>query len=219
MNRGIIGALGVVAAASCAAGESFSFGFAQSASGPSASSVASQLNLRVSSVQGTSSLVDFTFTNSAETASSISSVFFANDDTEGRMLLGALVSGDGTDFQFGLGSTLPSGPALASGDPFNAVLGFQAKDGEGTEAGVDSAADSLTVRVFLAAGYSFRTVIDRMLEGDLRVQIGVDSIGEAGLSASYLNVVPMSANPVVPVPTAAGLALAGLAGVVTRRRR
>jgi hypothetical protein len=156
--------------------------------------------------------VEFTFTNAVGIASSISEIYFQ----DGPMLGAAALTQAGTAFTAGgaVPGNLPGGENLTP--PFIATEVFSADAQGNPSLGIDTATDSLVMTFNLLNNKSYADCVAALQSGDLRVGLHVRSIGDGGQSDSFVNGGP----PVsIPLPQAAPLALAGIAGLGLARRR
>jgi hypothetical protein len=122
----------------------------------------------------------------------------------------------GTDFTAGGANpgNLPGGNNLAN--PFVADKKFSADAQGNPSKGIDTATDSLEMKISLKPTITFTSLIAALNSGNLRVGLHVRNIGQGCDSDSFVN------NPVVvPLPAAAWPALATLGGlgIAAHRRR
>jgi hypothetical protein len=211
-------AVGIVALAGSAVsalGATVNFGFTRITAN-AAQNVASQFNVAVSDVSGQPDQVTFKFTNAVGIASSISEIYYDDRSPLQLLTLNATLVQVGCSFSGGGANpgNLPGGASLTPA--FNAIQSFSADAVGNPSVGIDTASDSLTMRFTLQPGASFASVINAMNVGTLRIGLHVRSIGTQGESDGFVN----SGNPpVIPLPAAAWMGLAGLAGIAIVRRR
>lgn len=167
---------------------------------------AGQLSVIVSDAGG--GLVDFKFLNNVGMASSITDVYF-DDGT--LLAIAQITSSAGVSFgQFASPANLPGGNAVN----FNTTAGFSADSNPPVAPnGVNAANEWLNIRYSLQNGQTFDDTIASLQSGALRIGLHVQAIGDQGQSEGYVNTF------VIPLPTTAGLGLAGLGAVAIRRRR
>lgn len=158
-----------------------------------------------------SSQILFTVQNNVGTASNIAEVYFDDGLLGPSLVFNSL--GGFTDFSGG-GATpgnLPAGDTAVPG--FLATQDFSADVNPGNPSkGVNASNDILGIRLGLGGFADFNAVTAAVASGALRFGLHVRSIGVAGGSDSYINV--------IPVPAAAwlfGSALLGLAGLKRKR--
>jgi hypothetical protein len=198
-------ALALVAACGVANADPVTLGFTRITNNASVDP-ASQFSVVVSDAG--SGLVDFKFLNNVGIASSITDVYFE----DGTLLaIAQITSSAGVSFSEGASpGNLPGGSAVG----FVATTGFTAdSDPPAAPNGVNSASEWLTIRYSLQGGQTFDDTIASLNNGSLRIGMHVQAIGTEGESDGFVNTV------VIPLPTTAGLALAGLGAVAIRRRR
>ena len=158
---------------------------------------------------GAGDTVTFTFTNTAVTPSNIANIYF---DDNNLLSFNSFLTQTGTTFsQGGSPGNLPGGNSISPVFTANTALNVSADPGPPAN-GINAAGDVLTVSYNLLGGATFADVESALASGDLRLGLHVRSIGEEGDSDSFVSVV-------IPLPTTAGLAGLGLAGVALRRRR
>ncbi len=164
-----------------------------------------------------SGFVDLVFRNSAEINSSISEVYLDNGQPGVTFSGGSLFSQVGANFVFGSAAppNLPAGAGL--GTPFVVTFGFLADAQGHPNNGLNQSWNELVLRFALRDGLGFNDAIAAVDDGSLRFGLHVRSIGAAEDSDSFVNV-PRNI-PIIPLPSAAGLGLLGLALTATRRRR
>ncbi|HYE62525.1 MAG TPA: hypothetical protein VD997_11075 [Phycisphaerales bacterium] len=174
--------------------------------------VASQFTAVVD--DGPGDTVTFRFTNNATIASSIMSIYF--DDRADLLAFDSFVTQTGTNFTSG-GVTppnLPGGQNLTP--PFQADATLSVGASGNPNNGINAAGDVLVVSYDLLGGNNFADVLAALNSGALRIGFHVQSIGATGDSDAFVNNPP---NGVIPLPTTAALAAAGLCGLAVRRRR
>jgi hypothetical protein len=178
-----------------------------------ADDVGSQLELVITdNLDGT---VDFRFENNVGTASSITDIYF--DDSVPLLFTNAYVLTESAGVDFGVGASPPDLPG--GGLTFTKDHSFDSEAGPGgvSAHGINSAAEFLAITFTFAAGQTFADLFDRLVSGDFRVGLHVQSISPTGGSDSYINVAPDS--PTVPEPAGLLLFGAGLAVAAARMRR
>jgi hypothetical protein len=198
-------ALALVAACGVANADPVTLGFTRITNNASVNPEA-QFSVIVSDAGG--GLVDFKFLNNVGIASSITDVYFE----DGTLLaIAQITSSAGVSFSEGASpGNLPGGNAVG----FVATTGFTADSNPPVSPnGVNTATEWLNIRYSLQGGQTFNDTIASLNNGTLRIGMHVQSIGTEGDSDGFVNTV------VIPLPTTAGLALAGLGAVAIRRRR
>jgi len=209
------GVLAVAALAATASGESVSLSF-QNITNNGNEDLSGQLSVLVTSVTGDDTLADFVFTNGVGIRSSISTIYFDNGPTGTVLASGGIEDQIGTSFSWGSASPpdLPGGNSI---DPrFDVTPGLLADAKGHPSKGIDTSADSLTIRMALRAGTGFADVLSAIQNSSLRIGMHIRSIGVAEGSDSYVSNPPPV---VIPMPVGAGLASIGLLGVAAARRR
>ncbi len=179
--------------------------------------IASQLSVDVDPVAGMMDKVDFTFKNNVGVSSSISEVYFDAGSTMDTIFdTGAIENQMGTSFSYGSAAppVLPGGASISP--VFETTMGFLADAQGNPSVGVSTATDFLTIRIMLKAGSTFSDVLDGLNDGSIRLGMHIRSIGANGGSDAYVSQPPTT---MIPLPSAAGLGLAGLAGMGMSRRR
>lgn len=158
-------------------------------------------------LRGSGIFVDFTFHNAGPVQSTITDIFF--DDGS---LLG-ISSIDNSD----PGVSYVS-PSNQNNLPGGEMVGFFATAGFSAEPtpppshnGVDPG-ETLVITFELQFGKTFADVLDELTTGALRIGVRVQNFPDDG-SESLVNL------PLVPLPTPAGLALLGFAGLAVPRPR
>lgn len=160
--------------------------------------------------EGAGGTVTFTFTNTAVIPSNIANIYFDDDNL---LSFNQFVTQTGTSFsQGGSPGNVPGGNSISPAFDATTALNVSADPGPPAN-GIDTATDVLTVRYNLLGGATFADLTDALNSGDLRLGLHVRSIGEEGESDSFVSGV------IIPLPTTAGLAGLGLAGLALRRRR
>jgi hypothetical protein len=175
--------------------------------------VANQLNMNVARVDGTNAFVDFTFTNTVGVVSSLTDVFFS-DGPPRSLFTSFIVSQSGADFTWDWFSN----GEFDGGDDvgFNVTSSFMADDSSLSN-GLDHSADQLVVRGIFRWGVGFDDLIERIERGVFRVGLHVKGI-DGTTNGSFLST--SGGTPAaIPLPSAATLGLAGMAGLAVRRRR
>jgi len=158
---------------------------------------------------GPGDTVTFRFTNTAAIASSITNIYF--DDNNSLMNFGSFVTQTGTSFaQGGSPGNVPGGNSI--NPAFNADIDLNVSAQGNPANGINTAADVLVVAFNLLNGANFANLASALNNGDLRVAFHVRAIGTADDSDSFVSTV-------IPLPTTAALAGVGLLGLATRRRR
>jgi hypothetical protein len=201
---GLVG-LALVAACGVANADPVTLNFTRITANAS-QNVEAQLSVIVSDAGA--GLVDFKFLNNVGTAASITDVYFA----DGTLLaIAQITSSAGVDFSVGANpANLPGGNGIG----FFATTGFTADSNPPASAnGVNTATEWLNIRYSLQGGQTFDDTIASLYDGSLRVGMHVQAIGDDGDSDGFVNTVT------IPLPTTAGLGLAGLGAVAIRRRR
>ncbi len=207
-------ALAAVAVSSIASAASINLSFANITNNGN-QNIGSQLKLTVSDVVGQPTKVDFTLKNSVGIASSIKEVYFDAGAIGTNFVSGLIQSQSGASFVWGSGSPgeLPGGNNLTPA--FETSMNLLADSGNGGPAtGLDQAADSLVIRVTLAAGKSYNDIVNGLLANpaqanSIRLGLHVISIGTAGGSDSYV-----SNALTVPLPPAAWAGMSCLVAVI-----
>lgn len=160
----------------------------------------------------------FTFYHDGSTPMTISEVYFDDGHLLGiASLIDRDSTGDaGVDFSQGASpADLPGGESVG----FQATAGFLAEaDNPAPKWGV-SPGESVGIVFDLINGFTFADVIEDMADGALA--IGIHVIGfEGGGSESFIaEGEPIPPVTTIPLPGPGALALAGLAPLLTRRRR
>jgi hypothetical protein len=160
--------------------------------------------------EGAGNTVTFTFTNTAVVPSNIAEIYF---DDNNLLSFNSFVTQTGTNYALGgTPPNLPGGNSITPAFSANTALTVSANPGPPAN-GINAATDVLTVSYNLLNGATFTDLVDALNSGDLRLGLHVRSIGENEDSDSFVSEV------VIPLPTTAGLAGLGLAGLAVRRRR
>lgn len=215
MRLEFVAGMGVALLASVSLADSVDVGFTRISSNAD-ENVEAQFNLRIETVVGDTSVVDFTFTNDVGIASSISEIYIDNGSPTGEVLdSGSIFAQSGTDFEWGTANPgdLPGGNGL--GDPFDVTPGLLGDAQGNPSKGIDAFGELLTIRIAFQGGKSFADILDGLMDGSLRVGLHVRSIGADEESDGFINEPPL----IVPMPTTAALASLGLLGMGVRRRR
>jgi len=161
--------------------------------------------------RGTPNLVSFLFTNSGSVQSTITNIFF--DD--GTLLgISQINNGEGVNFERGSKpGDLPGGEDLDP--PFEATVDFNISSStpQLIANGIDPG-ESLEIVFELINDKTFDDTIQALITGELRIGLHVRNFPDGG-SESFVNLPPQ----IIPLPSAAGLAMAGLVALGARRRR
>ncbi|MCW5731774.1 MAG: hypothetical protein KIT20_13530 [Alphaproteobacteria bacterium] len=164
--------------------------------------------------------IHFTFTNAVGIAASITDIYF--DDIEPFSVGSLSIAARSQGVSFGLGATPHNVPG---GNEIGFLADFSADSNAGPGGvsgnGVNAAWEFLTLRFLLIEDFSFEEVVARMLEGEFRIALHVQSIGAERRSDGY--VTTASREKAAPeVPEGNGLGLLGLGlltlGFALRRR-
>jgi hypothetical protein len=178
--------------------------------------LANQFNVNVNS--NAAGTVDFKFTNAVGIQSSISEIYFDFDSS--LMNTASIFSQVGTDFTLGANP-----PNLPGGNNPNILFSAdEAVDAVGNPSkGIDTAADSTTIRFNLGAGKTLADINSALAAGTFRMGLHVRAIGcpagvtgcKKGESDSFVT------TGVVPEPTTYAALAAAVAGTlaIARRRR
>jgi hypothetical protein len=180
------------------------FSFAQVTNG--SINLSSQLQVSVSQYSATQ--ISFSFCNNIGIASSITDIYF--DD--GRYLgQASIVQSPGVNFS--AGATPPNLPA---GNTIKFSTSFSADSNPPVVAnGINDKSESLTIIFTLVNGKTTADVINALTSGEMRVGLHVQSIGNNGLSESYVTNVP---EPSLVLLLGIGLSAAALAAGRLRSR-
>lgn len=214
MRAMVVGVAALAGTAASAFGTTVNFGFTRITANAS-QNVASQFNVAVSDVAGQPTQVTFKFTNAVGIACSISEIYYDDRNPLQLLTLNATLVQVGCSFTGGGANpgNLPGGNTLTPA--FNANQSFSADAVGNPSVGIDTAADSLTMQFTLQPGATFASVINAMNVGTLRLGLHVRAIGTQGESDGFVT----GGGPVIPLPAAAWMGLAGLAGIAIVRRR
>lgn len=181
-----------------------------------------QFLVDVTSVGG-GTQVQFHFTNNVGTASSITDIYFDENDPPTFLAAPMTLSGSaGVDFSQGA-----SPGNLPGGGTFDAVFSADSTPPSAPN-GINGATEWLNITFNLGANQTFATVINALSTGALRLGLHVQAIGPTGTSSSWINDGNGGPNPPppppAPIPEPAtmlmlGSGLAGLAAKVRAQRR
>lgn len=180
--------------------------------------VSAQLGLEVTA-EGTNA-IRFTFTNAIGIAASITDIYF--DDIEPFSVGSLSIAARSTGVSFGLGASPDNVPG---GNEIGFLADFSADSNAGAGGvsgnGINAAWEFLTLRFLLIDDFSFEEVVERMLDGEFRVALHVQSIGAERRSDGYVTTAQRE-KAAPEVPEANGLGLLGLGlltlGFALRRR-
>lgn len=207
----------------CSNAEAISFGFTNISNNSISDAAIGEAQLSVDVTDIGSGQVLFTFLNIGSDASSITDVYF--DDNEDTPVLsaihGLIDADDGSDgdpgVDFSLGATPPILPAGNNATPpFIVTSGLAADSAPPVQPSGVNPGESLGVIFDLVSGESFADTISALSIGNLRVGIHVQGFASGG-SESYVN----TPNP-VPEPATLllfGTGVASLAGFRLRKKR
>ena len=153
--------------------------------------------------------VEFMFTNTGSSASSITQIYFDQPNPT-VMGLTSMTGSTGVNFkQLSNPLNLPGGNGI----------GFQATNGVGAKPPVSlngvNPGEWLKLVFTLNTGSTFASLLTNLATGDLRIGMHVQSIGQWENSESFVNGPPT----VVPEPASLILLGTGLAGAAAARRR
>jgi len=177
---------------------------------------AAEAQLRVDVTDAGMGQVLFTFYHDGMVAMSITDIYFDDDGN-----LASIFSIDDSDpgVSFAVGATpgdLPGGNSVG----FMATLGLTADSDPPTQPNGVNPGESVGILINLAGGKSFADVIAALgygfESGGLVIGIHVQGF-DGGFSEAFIT--GGGDEPMVPVPSGVALGLAGLAPVMTRRRR
>ncbi len=205
-------AAGILAACGTAAfADPVNVSFSRITSNAGTTNPASQLNALVSDAGG--GMVGFRFTNNVGIASSITDIYF--DDNNEQLTYASRTQSGGVSFsQFANPGNLPSGNNVNFATTMS--LSFDS-DAPASHNGVNTASEWLQLVFAIGGGRTFADVVNDLQSGELRIGLHVQAIGTGGQSDSFVNLPP--ATVIVPLPTTAALGMAGLGGIAARRRR
>lgn len=218
-TRGGVAGLAALAMTGAASASTVNISFVRVEPHNALQNPANQFNCAVSDVVGQPTQVTFTFTNTVSpNYCSISEVYYDDRNPLQLLTLHTPLTQQGCSFTGGGANpgNLPGGSNLSP--PFQSVMQFSA-DAVGNPAlGIDAATDYLTMKFDLQPGATFQTVVNALNSGSLRLGLHVRSIGN-GASDAFVSGGGGGNTSVAPVPAAASMGLAGLAGVAVIRRR
>lgn len=182
-----------------------------------AAALAPQFSLEITDAG--SGVVSFLFTNEIGIQSSICDIYLDNGSASTSTLtsISDLIESDGVSFSPGASpGNLPGGNAPAVG--FSTTQGLSAdSDSPVSMNGIDSALESLDMRLTLRAGRTFADLLGDLQTGELRIGLHVQAIGDNGESDGFVSGPP--GGPIIPLPSAAGMGGVALLGLAARRRR
>lgn len=207
----LTGVLGVSLLASGASGLTMSVGAITSNGAASVAQGVAQIGIDVTGIAGG---VRFGISNAGPSAFALKNIYWDNS-------AGVLAGITGLVLSPGTGYTVMSSPGnLPAGNTVGFVSHFAIKaDSPPSHNGVN-AGETVGIDFSLAGGATFDDVAAALSAGTLRV--GMHAIAFAnGQSESFVNVPPSDPpeTPVIPLPTGAALATAGLVLIGLRRRR
>ncbi len=170
-----------------------------------------EAQLSVTVTDAGSDQVLFTFDNAGPEASSIADVYFDDGANPSIAAIAEIINEPGVSFS--IGAAPPDLPGGNNASPsFSVTAGLAADSDSAVQPNGVNPGESLGIKVDLATGASYLTLLDEILGGDLRIGIHVQGF-EGGGSESFVNN--------VPVPAAVwlfGSGLLGLVGVARRKR-
>lgn len=185
------------------------FGFSNVTANSVTDAAAGEAQLAVEVIDAVAGFADFRFTNTGADAMSITDIYFNNAPVVFADLTSIDDSDPGVEYSEGAAPANPPGVAFSTAFSLDSDAGMGGVQAHGVNPG-----EWLIVRMELAGGVTFAELLDAFDNG-LAIAIHVQGYAGGG-SESFVTDKPA---PLVPLPTGAALALAGICvGAGVRRR-